>query len=449
MSRSIVRLSISLALFAATLAGCSDQTAMKQTATDRNQADGKTESSSEVQNSAELSVGMKAPPIEIAKWVQGKPVESFQPGHVYVVEFWATWCGPCRAGMPHISDLQELYQDDVTFIGVTREDEETVSKFLKKPHSEESEKTWNDVISYTLALDDNDATNTAYMDAAGRNGIPCAFVVGGDGYVEWIGHPAAIDDPLEQIVAGTWDREEYLVQYEKDQRAAAAMQEAMASLSKAQQEEDWETAIGVADELIKQQPEQPAFQMLKSSILLKADRPEEALAIVEKLGETHWEEAQMLNGLAWSLASNTTDDANLALAERFAKRASELTDDKDASILDTLAKVYYEQGNLDKAIEWQTKAVEAADGAEQIQSTLDSYQAERDGEETSAPEEDEEAADSGNEAAASENAIESDAIAGDAAERDETEPTDESPEDKPSGDESSEESASAEELKAE
>ncbi|MHC5211812.1 MAG: hypothetical protein ACYTG2_13920 [Planctomycetota bacterium] len=40
---------------------------------------------------ADLGLGDPAPALHVAEWVKGAPVQAFVPGHVYLVEFWATW----------------------------------------------------------------------------------------------------------------------------------------------------------------------------------------------------------------------------------------------------------------------------------------------------------------------------------------------------------------------
>ena len=63
----------------------------------------------------ELDIGSKAPTLDIEHWIHDgngffKPVKEFTDGNVYVIEFWATWCGPCIMSMPHLAELQNKYR---------------------------------------------------------------------------------------------------------------------------------------------------------------------------------------------------------------------------------------------------------------------------------------------------------------------------------------------------
>ena len=90
-----------------------------------------------------------------------------------------------------------------------------------------------------------------------------------------------------------------------------------------------------------------------------------------------WEDSNTLNSIAWKVVDDEgVKERNLEFAMKAAVRANELTESKDAAILDTLARVFYEQGALDKAIEWQKKSAEHAKsdsmGAD-IRKTLEKY----------------------------------------------------------------------------
>src|SRR5262245_6886260 len=148
-----------------------------------------------------LKVGDPPPPLKATKWLTGQEVKAFEKGKVYVVEFWATWCGPCVVMMPHLGDLQdELGPKGVTVIGFTAKDPgntpEKVAQFVEKRGGK---------LGYTIAYADDRDTYEAYMKAAGQSGIPCSFVIGKDGTIAYIGHPLFLDEVLPKVLAGTWD----------------------------------------------------------------------------------------------------------------------------------------------------------------------------------------------------------------------------------------------------
>ena len=328
-----------------------------------------------------LTVGDEAPKPDIAHWIKGKEVTGFEPGKIYVMEFWATWCGPCKASMPHISELQEKYKDyNVTVVGVSDEELATVTGFLSKGD-------WNDKTKYTIATDPDKSVYNDYMKAAGQNGIPTAFVVGKEQQIEWIGHPMQIDEPLEQIVKGTWDREVFKAKWEEDQkseRELAKVQQKVQVLfgeyRAAAAQKDWDTAKAKLDEAMGLNP-LVAQQLGPQKFLLLArdmNKPSEAYALANDMAEKNWDNAQLLNQLAWFTVDEPgIQTRDLDFAMKAANRASEITGGNDGAILDTVARVYFEKGDLDKALEIQKKAVENAPAgpmADQLRETLKKYE---------------------------------------------------------------------------
>ena len=89
---------------------------------------------------AALTIGSKAPSLDIEHWISNgnrafAEVTDFESDQVYVVEFWATWCGPCVRSMPHLVELQEKFKDSVQVVSVSNEDLDTVNAFLERPYT--------------------------------------------------------------------------------------------------------------------------------------------------------------------------------------------------------------------------------------------------------------------------------------------------------------------------
>ncbi len=332
-------------------------------------------------NNITLRIGDPAPPLAIGHWVKGEPIEEFEEGKVYVVEFWATWCGPCRASMPHISDLQEKYADyNVQVVGITDEPLEKVTEFL---NSEDSEGvTWNDKMRYTVAiLKDGTVFDNAYMSASGQRGIPTSFIVGKEGRIEWIGHPTRLDDALHDVVHDQWDREaavQAALRQEEAQRAAIARRREMAQ---AREQGNWEKVLAMHDEDIERSGGNPGMMMQKFITLIADVKTfHVGYAYGEKIVNKAWDDPFLLNQVAWFVADDPrVEKRDLAFALRTAERANELTESQNPAILDTLARVYYELGEQEEAIKWQRLAVEHAPDnqmGEGIRETLKKYETE-------------------------------------------------------------------------
>ncbi|NBX25431.1 MAG: TlpA family protein disulfide reductase [Planctomycetes bacterium] len=308
-----------------------------------------------------LDIGSKAPPLSVEKWVKGEEVSGLAADKVYVVEFWATWCGPCIQSIPHLTKLQKD-NPGVTMIGVAasergkKDQPDTrlagLTTFVNKQ---------GDAMGYRVAFDEDRSMSKAWMDASGQQGIPCAFIVGKDGTIEWIGHPMEMDQPLAAVVAGSWDRSKA-----KAEAAARAELENFFSVelpelaTKAQRSGDWKPVITRMDQLAAKAPRPASVLLMKFRVLADSNEGSEAVATAKALLGSDLS-AEELNMLAWTIATEMEDNVrDLKVALAAADKAVAATKGEDGTILDTQARVHFELGDAAKALEIQTRAVDLA-----------------------------------------------------------------------------------------
>ncbi|MEW6198285.1 MAG: redoxin domain-containing protein [Planctomycetota bacterium] len=297
-----------------------------------------------------LELGDPAPPLKVEKWIKGGPIDlkAGEGKTTYVLEFWATWCAPCRASIPHLTEVQKKYKDKgVVVVGIsvdggknnaTRGD---VEPFVKE---------WDAKMEYAVALDTEPReTMEAYLTGFLVQGIPHAFIVDKTGKIVWHGHPAGeLDKALDAVLAGKHDLEA-AKKADQERRTAAAKQMAAMKLM----ENYFETVTA-------------------------KDKPENAseLGLLVFIGMDN--DPYLLNMLAWDiLTRQDVKYRDVKLALRAGKAAVEATKGEDAAILDTYARALFDNGQVKEAIEQQKKAVALAKNDElraELEQALKQYE---------------------------------------------------------------------------
>jgi thiol-disulfide isomerase/thioredoxin len=101
-------------------------------------------------------------------------------GRPVLIEFWATWCPPCRASIAHLNDLDIKYHNrGLEIVGITGEDNTVVERFRARTP-----------MHYAVALDRDQSLATEFQVQT----IPQAWLLDKDGRVVWSGHPMQLDE---------------------------------------------------------------------------------------------------------------------------------------------------------------------------------------------------------------------------------------------------------------
>ena len=309
-----------------------------------------------------LHVGDNAPAIPITGVIKGDRIDHVEKGKTYVVEFWATWCGPCIASMPHLSEMADKYQGKVSFVSVNTWDYNKDAK--RVPETEETHvkrvADWvtknTDKMRYNIVRDDvSDTISTTWMFAAGRYGIPCAFIVNDEGRIAWIGHPTQMAEPLEAVSNKTWDLKAFADKFNPSIDAERANREVQLKVAAAVKANDNPVLYKIIDSADTANKSKYAMMAISST---SRTNPDLAFAIFKKYAHmapaseaVNW--CQTASGLARSLK---TDEAKNELAAMCGECTS-MADPKSAALAYTYhASVLNSVGKKEEAAKWIEKA---------------------------------------------------------------------------------------------
>lgn len=311
-----------------------------------------------------LAPGDLAPDLFISQWVRGGPITPFATGSVSAVVFWATWCDASVSAIPALNSIQREFADrGLRVAAISSRDSEGESLPRLKVLAANSMPP----IEFSVAFDDHRRTAHAWLDAAEQEYIPTVFLVDRSGRIAWIGSPlwppGEFHDAVSATLAGELDAPRRERLHAKWSNLVTRMQELESEAQRAEVSGRIDEASRLFDELIALNARAaPKYAIGKFSMLLSPGREEKAYefargAIAGPLRES----PALLNELAWAILDDPgleARDFKLALAA--ARRAEELTQGRDAAILDTAARAFQCLGDLGQAVEFQARAVEAA-----------------------------------------------------------------------------------------
>jgi thiol-disulfide isomerase/thioredoxin len=301
-----------------------------------------------------LKVGDVAPKLQTGAWVQGEPVGNFEKGKVYLVEFWATWCRPCLANVPHLNELDQTFKDKGLVVIGQNVWEGSVANVPKVVQREK--------MSYRIALDDikesqEGKMGTTWLKAAGIPGVPSAFLVDRQGRLAWIGYPGNLKPRvIEEVLADTYDLAKAAASYKTELANRPKVEKFCNALGSNQLAE----AESLLREVEQSTPPECQSDLNFDRLLLSLRKKDfESVYELAKRVSEDWFTASDLNDLAWLMATTEDlDKKNLALAETIAIRASGATHDETPAYLVTLARLQFRNGKRQDAIDTQQKAVE-------------------------------------------------------------------------------------------
>jgi thiol-disulfide isomerase/thioredoxin len=284
-----------------------------------------------------LLVGDNVPILPFDKWIKGGPLNIYDKGKVYLIDFWAVWCGPCIAGMEHLSDLQKKYKNKgLEVIGATSDDAwgnsyDKVTNFIKiKGQKFDYNFAW---LSQSFSADHqyrsiiyNPWLKSAYDSSSWA--LPQVFLIDRNGKIAFIGDGYTLnEDYLVKVLNNTYN-------------IAAERKNYIEKLKLENEVNDFLTLLSNKN--------LPEAENSGYSIVKNPNVPAHALLVICDNIFNKYKDVQ------------TKELLNIAMEA--AKKGVSLTDSKSPSQLAVLAKAYSLLNQPENAVETLKSAIDLTEG---------------------------------------------------------------------------------------
>lgn len=298
-------------------------------------------------------------------WLQGAPVKEWEKDKVYIFEFWATWCGPCLAAMPHMEQLHQAFKDNprMQIIGVNvmdRKTPEALKEFIKNRPTP---------LNYTMAVDvDGKKTREKWLEPLKVNGIPHAFAVK-NGRLIWRGHPSQLSEKTMQAMLKP-DFSAASLPGEEREAGVREWQHYRETSQKVRELVEKDGKLG-AQALLKQVQDSGKFpqdqviqlKMIPFLVLAEQDKFEEAQSVLNDVSREYPDDYRVQIDIAGTLMEGKSVPAgkmDAALVERCLNHCIEISrkSNKEASLpWRMMAELRERQGNMKEALQDMEKAL--------------------------------------------------------------------------------------------
>lgn len=265
-----------------------------------------------------------------------------------VIEYWATWCAPCKYAIPHLTKLQNKYgAEELSIVGLTipddRQSEADIKKFVQRQGKR---------MDYWVGTFEDKKASDGMQALADLGILPMAVIVGKEGRIQFIGHPMdpAFDDILDLVVKGRYD-------FKSATKAKSHIDE----IKRARSLKNWNQYYKLSDEVIEINPQTfYKYYLERFDVeLMDRDNKAKAYADARKLMVDRTDDPQMLAWLSEHIATSPDipdEKRDLDVALDIIKSARTAGGENDPMLMAMEAKIRMARGELEEAVKLQRRA---------------------------------------------------------------------------------------------